>query len=123
MIRRVVVAVAVAAMVFSMDAVFAGGGHGPAAAVRIKNIGAAPVLVNAANSGAIGTTGGRLLSHNAVAQFNLKKGAGTALAATPTGDAQSTLPYNFPNSKFVYLQATGDGGKPSIKFAPPGTRF
>ena len=69
MIRRVVVAVAVAAMVFSMDAVFAGGGGGPApaAAVRIKNIGAAPVLVNAANSGSIGTAGGRLLSHNAVA--------------------------------------------------------
>ncbi len=136
MIRRVLVAVAVAAMVFSMDAVHAGGttpagrfGGGVPQFVRIKNIGSAPVLVNAANGGLVGAAGGKLLSQNAVAQFNLRNGPGIAMAANPAavlGLAPvigSALAYNFPNSKFVYLQATLNGNVPTIKFAPPGTIF
>ena len=63
---------AAAAMVFSADAAFAGGGGGSSKSstelVRIKNIGAAPVLVNAKN-GAVSAAGGKTVSSTGVAQF------------------------------------------------------
>jgi len=135
MIRRVAFTLAVAAMVFSMDAALAGGrpsggssksGNSKSNAqyVRIKNIGAASALVNAANGGSVAAAGGKTLAQNGVAQFNLKKAPGTAIAANAGGSKSSApLPYNFPNSQFVYLQAQADAAAASITFAPAGTTF
>lgn len=135
MIRHVAFALAVAAMAFSMDAALAGGrpsGSGSksgnsksnAQYVRIKNIGSASALVNAANGGSVAAAGGKTLAQNGVAQFNLKKLPGTAIAAN-AGASKSSAPlsYNFPQSQYVYLQAQADAAAASITFAPAGTTF
>jgi len=134
MIRRVAFTLAVAAMVFSMDAALAGGrpsggssksGNSKSNAqyVRIKNIGSASALVNAANAASVAAAGGKTLAQNGVAQFNLKKLPGSAIAASTGGASSAPLPYNFPKSQFVYLQAQADAAAASITFAPPGTTF
>ncbi|NDC64983.1 MAG: hypothetical protein EBZ59_13615 [Planctomycetia bacterium] len=134
MIRHVAFALAVAAMAFSMDAALAGGrpsggssksGNSKSNAqyVRIKNIGAASALVNAANTSSVAAAGGKTLAQNGVAQFNLKKLPGSAIAANTGGKSSSVLPYNFPKSQYVYLQAQADAAAASITFAPAGTTF
>ena len=127
MIRRVAFTLALAAMVCSMNAALAGGRSSGSSKsnnqyVRTKNIGAATALVNAANGGSVGA-GGKSLGQNGVAQFNLKKGAGVARAANAAGSKFKLLPYNFPNSTYVYLQAQADAAAATLTFAPPGTRF
>jgi hypothetical protein len=127
MIQRVAFTLALAAMVCSMNAALAGGRSSGSSKsnsqyVRIKNIGSATALVNAANGGSVGA-GGKSLGQNGVAQFNLKKGAGVARAANAAGSKFKLLPYNFPNSTYVYLQAQADAAAATLTFAPPGTRF
>jgi hypothetical protein len=129
MIRRVAFTLALAAMVCSMNAALAGGGSSGSSKsnsqyVRIKNIGSATALVNAANGGSVSTaSGGKSLGQNGVAQFNLKKSPGVAAVTNAARSKAKTLPYNFPKSTYVYLQAQADAGAASITFAPPGTRF
>jgi hypothetical protein len=127
MIQRVVIAVAVACiMCFMGEDAAAGLPYNPYnnQSVRIKNTGTTPVLVYAANGAPASPVGGKLLSPNGVAEFKIKKGAGTAIVVRPTaGGSSSTLPFNFPTSRFVYLQATGDSEQPTVTFAPPGKRF
>ena len=129
MIRRVAFTLALAAMVFSMNAALAGGRSSGSSSsksnnqyVRTKNIGSATALVNAANGGSV-AAGGKSLGQNGVAQFNLKKGPGVARAANAAGSKFKLLPYNFPNSTYVYLQAQADAAAATLTFAPPGTRF
>jgi len=127
MICRIAFTLALVAMVCSMNAALAGGRSSGSSKsnnqyVRIKNIGAATALVNAANGGSV-PTGGKSLGQNGVAQFNLKKGAGTARASNAAGSGTKPLPYHFPNSTYVYLQAQADAAAASLTFAPPGTRF
>jgi hypothetical protein len=135
--RMFAAAVAVAALFFSVDAAFAGSPS--TQTVRIKNVGAAPVAVFAANGSPTESqvrAGYKLISQNGVAQFVIRKGASVGVAVDPTTAATmkskavvknslpaAILPFTFPNSRFVYLVATAGGASPTINFAAPGTRF
>jgi len=126
MTRSVFIAMAAAAMVFSADAAFAGGRGGSSKSstelVRIKNIGAAPVLVNAKN-GAVSAAGGKTVSSNGVAQFKIKRGAANAFAQNQAATATNTLPFSFSDRVTVYLEATADATTATMTFAPPGKLF
>ena len=118
---------AVAAMVFSANAAFAGGRSGGSSKsnnqfVRIKNTGTAPALVNAAN-GAVSAAGGKTVAGNGVAQFTIKKGAAQALVQDQTGGVAQTLPFSFPRSQYVYLLAAADATTSTLTFSPPGKTF
>jgi hypothetical protein len=119
--RHVAFTLAVAAMVFSMNAALAGSSNSQF--VRIKNIGSGIAKVKAVNGSSIGPGGGKTLSQNQVAQFNLKKGIGVAAVVNNAGSAGQTLPYNFPKSTYVYLTAQADAAAATMTFAKPGTRF
>ena len=122
--RRVFIALAVAAMAFSTSTASAGGGGSQTQYVRIKNIGAPTVKVAALNGTPTTAPAFRSLSQNGVTQFILKKGAGTFVVQNPlVTDDIAVLPYTFPNSTYVYLQANTVGGLVKATFAPPGTRF
>jgi hypothetical protein len=122
--RRVFIALAVAAMAFSTSTASAGGGGSKTQYVRIKNIGATAVNVVAVNGAVPSAPAYRSLSQNRVTQFILKKGAGTFQVQNPADTADiASLPYTFPNSTYVYLQANTVGGAVQATFAPPGTRF
>ena len=128
MIRSFSLALAVAALAFATDAAFAGGRSSGSSksnnqAVRIKNIGSAPVLVNAKTGAATGAAGAKTVNQNGVAQFNLKKAAGVAGATNAAGTPSAPLNYNFPKSTYVYLQAQADADAATMTFAPAGTRF
>ena len=127
MIRSAFFAMAVAAMVFSVDAALAGGRSGGSSKsnnqyVRIKNNGSNTALVNAAN-GTVSTSGARSLASNGVTQFNLKKSAGQAIAANTSGITSPVLAYSFPKSTYVYLLAKADASAATITFSPAGKTF
>ena len=114
-------------MVASANAAFAGGRSGGSSKtnnqyVRIKNTGAAPVLVNAKN-GAVSAAGGKTVSGNGVAQFTIKKGAANAYVQNQAGGQQKTLPFSFPKSQYVYLLAAADTTTSTLTFSPPGKIF
>ena len=135
--RLFAAAVAVAAMVFSVDSAFAGSPS--TQIVRIKNVGAAPVAVFAANGSPTESqvaAGYKLISPNGVAQFVIRQGAAVGVAVDPTATASmrtravvrnslpiAILPFTFPSSRYVYLVATAGGAGPTINFAAPGYRF
>lgn len=126
--RRVFIALAVAAMVFSTSSASAGGGGSSKQFVRIKNIGAKTVNVVAVNGSPSfddfsTIPGTRALSQNRVTQFVLKKGVGSFIVLNAAKTDGDNLSYKFPNSTYVYLQAKDDGNEVTAKFAPPGTRF
>ena len=128
MIRSFSIALAVLALACATDAAFAGGRSGGSSkantqSVRIKNTGAAPVLVNAANGSTTGAAGAKQIAQNGVAQFRLKKVASQAWAADTAQAVESTLPYSFPGSQVVYLQAAANGTVTTLTFAPPGVLF
>jgi len=120
--RRVFIALVVAAMAFSTSTASAGSSN--TQYVRIKNIGAPAVNVVAVNGKAPAAPAYRSLSQNRVTQFILKKGAGTFQVQNPSDAADiASLPYTFPNSTYVYLQANTVEKAVKATFAPPGTRF
>ena len=122
--RRVFIALAVAAMAFSTSTASAGGGGSNTQYVRIKNIGATAVNVVAVNGAAPSAPAYRSLSQNRVTQFILKKGAGTFQVQNPADTTNvASLPYTFPRSTYVYLQANTVSSLVQATFAPPGTRF
>ena len=138
MTRRMFTAlVAVTALFFSVDSAFAGSPS--TQTVRIKNVGAAPVAVFAANGSPTESqvrAGYKLISQNGVAQFVIRKGAAVGVAVDPTtavmmktkgavknSSSSAILPFTFPSSRLVYLVATAGGASPTINFAAPGTRF
>lgn len=128
MIRRSILALAIAALAFSADAALAGGGRGGSSkgntqSVRIKNIGTQPVLVNAKNGSATGAAGAKTVSQNGVAQFRVKKVASQAFASDVSQTISDTLNYSFPRSQVVYLEALADGTSATVTFAPPGKLF
>jgi len=119
--RLFAVAVAVAALFFSVDSAFAGSPS--TQIVRIKNVGTGQVGVFAANGSPTPsqvTAGYKLISPNGVAQFVIRQGAAVGIALNPT---PTILPFTFPKSRYVYLVATAGGASPTINFAAPGTRF
>ena len=136
--RRLFAAVAaVAALVFSVDS--ASAGSPSTQIVRIKNIGASPVAVFAANGSPTEsqvTAGSKLISPNGVAQFVIRQGAAVGVAVDPSATATmrsravvrnsvsiAMLPFTFPKSRYVYLVATSGSGSPTINCALPGYRF
>jgi len=136
--RRLFAAVvAVAALFFSVDSARAGSPS--TQTVRIKNVGAAPVAVFAANGSPTESqvrAGYKLISPNGVAQFVIRKGAAIGVAINPTTAVMmktkaavknsfptAILPFTFPSSRYVYLVATAGGASPTLNFAAPGTRF
>jgi len=120
--RRVFIALAVAAMAFSTSTASAGGSNKQF--VRIKNIGAPSVKVAAVNGTPTTAPASRTLSQNGVTQYVLNKGKSTFLVQNPLDDKDvAGLPYNFPNSTYVYLQANTVDDLVQAKCAPPGTRF
>jgi hypothetical protein len=128
MIRSFSIAMAVIALAFSADFANAGGRSSGSSksgnqSVRIKNIGPAPVLVNAKNGAATGAAGAKTVSQNGVAQFRLRKVASQAWAADTAQTVPSTLDYSFPGSQVVYLEAAADGAVTTLTFAPPGKLF
>jgi len=120
--RRVLLAMAVATIVFSTNTAFAGSPK--TQYVRVKNTGVPTLKVVAANGALNETLPTRSLSQNAVTQFVLKKGAGfLSVSSVAEGSTPSVLEYNFPKSTYVYLQAKEVEGTVTPSFAPPGTRF
>ena len=119
--RRVLLAMAVAAIAFSTDTAFAGSPNNQY--VRIKNIGSTTVKVAAWNGTLTAAPTYRSLSQNGVTQFILKKGAGTFVVTNPAETNGTSLNYNFPKSTYVYLQAKAVGDTLEASFAPAGTRF
>lgn len=134
--RSCAAVVAFAAFFCSVDAAVAGS---PSTQfVRIKNLGATPIAVYAANgmpTEAQVQGGARLIAANGVAQFTIRQGAAVAFAVNPAPPATTAatvkasvpkvamLPFNFPRSRYVYLVTQLAGGVPIIDFALPGYRF
>lgn len=134
--RRSWVAMAAAGVLF-LAADVASAGSPSTQFVRIKNLGAAPLAVYAANgvpTEAQAMGGARLIAANGVAQFTIRQGAATALAANPDAPVTmngakksmptvAVLPFTFPRSRYVYLVAQLGAAGPMINFAQPGYRF
>jgi len=130
MIRSFSLALVVVALAFATDAAFAGGRSGGSSksnnqTVKIKNTGAAPVLVNAQTGAAAGAAGAKTVNQNGVAQFTLKRVASSAWASDVAQSAPVAKPlqYSFPKSVFVYLLASTDGTTSTVTFSPPGQIF
>lgn len=131
MSRRSLVAASVA-LVFALSAsVFAGGGGGGSKGsipVRMRNVGVAPVGVNAISGAATVeslTSGARVLAANGIAQFGVKKGNFTAVAADPNNPLVTNRVRNFSTRDFktIYLYAQQDGTAATLVGAPGGVKF
>jgi len=133
MSRRSLLAVALASLVLACSApVFAGGGGGGGSKgnvnVRMKNVGAAPVAVNAVSGGASLQSlinGARSVAANGVTQFKVRKGGFTALAADPNNpqSVNKVRTFNTRNFKTVYLYAQQDATAATLVGAPGGVKF
>ena len=110
--------------------VLAGGGGGKSdnIPVRMKNVGAAPVAVNAqSGSVALSTLVGsaRTVAANGISQFNVNKGAFSALAADPNAPFVTNKVRSFStrNFKTIYLYAQQDTTAATLVGAPGGVKF
>lgn len=131
MSRRLVAAASVALLFALSVPVFAGGGNSGTKGgipVRIKNVGVAPVAVNAiSGSATVGslTSGARVLSTNGIAQFGVNKGDFTAVAANPSAPLVTNRVRTFSTRDFktIYLYAQQDGTAATLVGAPGGVKF
>ena len=133
MLRRSLVAAASAALLLAVSVpVFAGGNGGGGSKggipVRIKNVGVDPVGVNAISGSASAQTltqGARTLAANGVAQFGVKKGTFTAVAADPNDPLTTNKVRSFSTRDFktIYLYAQQDGTAATLVGAPGGVKF
>lgn len=131
MSRRSLVAASVALLFAVAVPAFAGGGSGGSKGsipVRIKNVGVDPVGVNAISGSASVetlTSGARVLSANGIAQFGVKKGNFTAVAADPNDPLVTNKVRNFSTRDFktIYLYAQQDGTAATLVGAPGGVKF
>lgn len=128
MIRRsIVAAVAVAVGLVMSTSAFAGGA-GATIPVRVKNVGAQAVGVNAMSGNVSPSTllsGGRQLATNGITQFMVKKGTFTAAAAKPSDPQVVNKVRTFETRTFktIYLYAQQDGTTATIVGAPGGVKF
>jgi hypothetical protein len=118
----VVLAVAVSASI----PVLAGGGSN--IPVRMKNVGVAPVAVNAKSGNATQQQlqqGARTVAANGIAQFNVKQGPFTAVAADPNNPQGVNKVRNFSTRTFktIYLWAQQDATTATLVGAPAGVKF
>lgn len=125
----VVAIVAVAATLASP--VIAGGGSGGSKGsipVRIKNVGVDPVGANAI-SGSASTSkllqSSRVVAANGVAQFSVRTGAFTAVAADPDQPLVVNKVRSFDTRAFktIYLYAQQDTQTATLVGAPGGVKF
>ena len=130
MIRRLLFSVAAIAIVAVVSApVLAGGGGSKGnVPVRIKNVGASVVGVNAISGAASQNqllAGARAVATNGVAQFNVSKGAFTAVAADPNNPlvTNKVRSFNTRNFKTIYLYAQQDTTAATLTGAPGGVKF
>jgi len=131
MIRKLFCVAALASMALVAGPVLAGGGSGGSkgsVAVRMKNVGVAPVAVNAL-SGSTSlnqlVSSARTVGANGVAQFSVRAGAFTALAANPSSPlaTNSVRSFNTRGFSTVYLYAQQDGTAATLVGAPGGVKF
>lgn len=106
--------------------VFAGGGAN--IPVRMKNVGVDPVAVNSKTGNVtqpVILQGTRVLAANGIAQFQVKKGAFTAVAADPNAPDTVNRVRNFStrNFKTIYLWAQQDTTTATLVGAPAGVKF
>jgi hypothetical protein len=113
----------------SVPALAGGGGGGSGnIPVRMKNVGSAPVGVNAV-SGNVSPSqllnGGRTIAANGIAQFKVRKGGFTAGAADPNAAQTVNKVRNFStrNFKTIYLYAQQDTTTATLVGAPGGVKF
>jgi hypothetical protein len=117
--------VATFALAFAVP-VFAGGGAN--IPVRIKNVGFDPVGVNAKSGSATQQQlqqGAVVVASNGIAQFNVKAGAFTAVAADPDAPTVVNKVRNFNTRQFktIYLWAQQDYTTATLVGAPGGVKF
>jgi len=111
--------------------VFAGGGGGGSkggVAIRIKNVGDEVVGVNAVSGESPSESkllqGARQVSGGRVAQFKVKKGTFTAVAANPNNPSVNDVKsYQTRNFKTIHLYAQQDTTTATITSAPAGVKF
>jgi hypothetical protein len=131
MIRKLFGLAVLAAVASVSLPVVAGGGSAGSkgnVAVRMKNVGVNPVAVNAVSgsktlSQIVNTA--QTVAANGVAQFSVKAGAFTAVAADPSAPlvANSVRSFNTRSFKTVYLYAQQDGSAATLVGAPGGVKF
>lgn len=107
---------------------FAGGGSGSSIPVRMKNVGSAPVGVNALSGSATASqliSGARTIAANGISQFNVKAGAFSAIATNPSAAQTVNKVRNFDTRTFktIYLYAQQDTTTATLVGAPGGVKF
>ncbi len=123
--KALFVATLVVAVMFAVP-VFAGGGAN--IPVRMKNVGVDPVAVNAKSGNATQQQliqSATALAANGIAQFKVKKGAFTAIAADPDAPEVVNRVRNFSTRTFktIYLYAQQDLTTATLVGAPGGVKF
>lgn len=125
-------ALAAVSLAVSVPVVAGGGGgggtKGGSIPVRIKNVGVAPVAVNAVSGNAsleALAAGARTVAANGVSQFGVKKGGFTAVAANPDNPLVVNKVRNFDtrNFKTIYLWAEASTTAATLVGAPGGVKF
>ncbi len=125
-----VLALATVSLALAAPALAGGGGGGSKGniPVRMKNVGPAPVAVNSVSGSASLSTliaGARTVAANGIAQFSVRKGAFSSLAADPN-NAQVTnkvRSFNTRTFKTIYLYAQQDTTAATLVGAPGGVKF
>jgi hypothetical protein len=112
----------------SVPALAGGGGGSGNIPVRMKNVGSAPVAVNAVSGSATQSqleSGARTIAANGIAQFNVRKGGFTAVAANPNAPQTVNKVRNFDTRTFktIYLYAQQDTTTATLVGAPGGVKF
>jgi hypothetical protein len=110
--------------------VMAGGGSSGSGniPVRMKNVGSAAVGVNAVSGSATAAqlqSGAKAIAANGIAQFNVRKGAFTAVAANPSTPLTVNKVRSFDTRTFktIYLYAQQDTTTATLVGAPGGVKF
>jgi hypothetical protein len=112
----------------SVPALAGGGGGSGNIPVRMKNVGSAPVGVNAVSGNVPPSqllNGGRTIAANGIAQFKVRAGGFTAGAADPNAAQTVNKVRNFStrNFKTIYLYAQQDTTTATLVGAPGGVKF
>lgn len=103
-------------------------GGGANIPVRMKNVGVDPVSVNSKTGNQTQAQilqGARVIAANGIAQFQVKKGNFTAIAADPDAPTTVNKLRNFSTRKFpvIYLWAQQDNTTATLVGAPAGVKF
>lgn len=122
MIRNLFCVAVLAAVASVSVPVVAGGGSGGSkgsVSVRIKNVGVAPVAVNAVSGSATLSqiiNSAQTIAANGVATKSVRSGAFTAVAASPSAPlvANSVRSFNTRGFSTVYLYAQADGSAATL---------